>query len=105
MIVVIIVRQIVVELIHHQEFIVRCYNLQVNNKISFFFLLLINHFIEQQRSSSPLSTDIKLSSLDQGNINSAQNRHYCSHPDCNKVKIIIHFFYLETSKNRGNYHF
>ncbi|CAF3826987.1 unnamed protein product [Rotaria sordida] len=51
---------------------------------------------EQQilSSSSPLSNDIKLSSLDhdnnQTNINSIslqqqQSRHYCSHPDCNKT--------------------
>ncbi len=50
-----------------------------------------NHFLEQQRlsSSSPLSTDVKLSPLDPGNNHTnIQNRHYCAHPDCNKVIII-----------------
>jgi hypothetical protein len=43
---------------------------------------------EQQRlsSSSPLSNDIKLSPLDADhNQSTVQNRHYCAHPDCNKI--------------------
>ncbi|CAF1236209.1 unnamed protein product, partial [Rotaria sp. Silwood1] len=55
-----------------------------------------SRIFEQQilSSSSPLSNDIKLSSLDhdnnQTNINSIslqqqQNRHFCTHPDCNKT--------------------
>ncbi len=86
--IVIKVQQIVVVIIHHQEYSVRCYNLPVSKKNPTHQLSII--FIEQQRlsSSSPLSNDIKLSTLDPGhNQSTTQNRHYCTHPDCNKVRI------------------
>ena len=47
--------------------------------------------VEYQRTSSPLSTDVKHPSLDPGHPHSKgaakQNGHYCSHPDCDKVRL------------------
>ena len=62
------------------------------------------HFLIEQRlsSTSPLSNDIKPSLLDptnniQININSGQNRHLCTYPDCNKVifRIYLVHFHLK----------
>lgn len=66
---------------------------------------IVIYILEKSRlsSSSPLSTDMKLSSLDPINTKSQTNisslspqqqghRHYCTHPDCSKVNLINKFF-------------